>query len=126
MRSTSATLVADASVPGRTVTLVGFDLGDSDWPLKASFVLFVRNLVELARIHRAQGIAGPARTGEPLRVAVPDATPDAVEVERSGLPRRASVATAAASRSSRRSIARGSTASAGKDRTAGARSSPRT
>jgi hypothetical protein len=38
-------------------------------------VLFVRNVVELARIHRAQGIAGAARTGEPLRIAVPSGTP---------------------------------------------------
>ena len=59
VRSSSTTLVADASVPGRTVTVVGFDPGDSDWPLKASFVLFVRNVVELARLHRAQGAAGP-------------------------------------------------------------------
>ena len=71
VRSSSTTLVADASVPGRTVTVVGFDPGASDWPLKASFVLFVRNVVELARLHRAQGAAGPARTGDPARVAVP-------------------------------------------------------
>jgi hypothetical protein len=74
VRSTATTLVADASVPGRTVTIVGFDPGDSDWPLKASFVLFVRNVVELARLHRAQGAAGPARTGDPARVAVPAGT----------------------------------------------------
>jgi hypothetical protein len=74
VRSTATTLVADASLPGRTVTLVGFDPGDSDWPLKASFVLFVRNVVELARTHRAQGTAAPARTGEPVRLAVPEGT----------------------------------------------------
>ncbi|MGH7296707.1 MAG: VWA domain-containing protein, partial [Polyangiaceae bacterium] len=71
VRSSSTTLVADASVPGRTVTVVGFDPGASDWPLKASFVLFVRNVVELARLHRAQGAAGPVRTGDPARVSVP-------------------------------------------------------
>jgi len=71
VRSTSTTLVADASMPGRAVTLVGFDPGDSDWPLKASFVLFVRDVVELGRLHRAQGAAGPVRTGDPARVAVP-------------------------------------------------------
>jgi hypothetical protein len=74
VRSSSTTLVADASVPGRSVTVVGFDPGDSDWPLKASFVLFVRNVVELGRLHRAQGAAGPARTGDPARVTVPDGT----------------------------------------------------
>ncbi len=74
VRSTSATLVADASVPGRTVTLVGFDVGDSDWPLKASFVLFIRDVVEVARAHRLQGSSGPTRTGDPARISVPAGT----------------------------------------------------
>jgi hypothetical protein len=71
VRSQKETLVADASLPGRSVTLVGFDVGESDWPLKASFVLFIRNLIEQTRAHRAQIGSGSARTGEPLRVAVP-------------------------------------------------------
>ena len=87
VRSSSTTLIADASLPGRTVTVVGFDPGDSDWPLKASFVLFVRNVVELARLHRAQGAAGPARTGDPARVSVPDGTTK-VLVDGPGLPER--------------------------------------
>jgi hypothetical protein len=74
VRTSNSTLIADATVPGRTITIVGFDVGESNWPLKASFVLFVRNIVELARLHRAQGIAGPARTGEVLRIAVPTGT----------------------------------------------------
>ena len=61
--------------------LLGFDVGDSDWPLKASFVLFVRNLLEQARAHRAHGMTGPARAGEPLRVRLP-ASATAVEVDR--------------------------------------------
>jgi hypothetical protein len=70
-------LVTDASTGGgaRTVTVVGFDPGESDWPLKASFVLFARNLLEQARAHRAQGMTGPGRTGEPLRVSVPKGAP---------------------------------------------------
>ena len=80
VRSSSTTLVADASSPGRTATVVGFDPGDSDWPLKASFVLFVRNVVELARLHRAQGAAGPVRTGDPARVAVPAGTKSVLAV----------------------------------------------
>ncbi|WP_394828412.1 VWA domain-containing protein [Pendulispora albinea] len=72
VRAGTATLMADASIPGRAVTLVGFDVGDSDWPLQASFVLFVRNLVEQSRLHRIQGAAGPVRTGDPLRIAVPN------------------------------------------------------
>ena len=84
VRAESATLVADASIPGRAVTIVGFDVGDSDWPLQASFVLFVRNLVEQSRLHRVQGAAGPLRTGDPLRIAVPSGV-TAVRVEGPGL-----------------------------------------
>lgn len=65
------TIATDISSSTRTGTLVGFDVGDSDWPLKASFVLFVRNLLEQARAHRAHGITGPARAGEPMRVSLP-------------------------------------------------------
>jgi hypothetical protein len=71
LRAQTSTLLADASFPGRTVTVVGFDVGETDWPLRASFVLFMRNVVELARLHRAQGTTGPAKTGDPLRIAVP-------------------------------------------------------
>jgi len=85
VRSSSAVLVADASTPERTVTVVGFDPGDSDWPLKASFVLFVRNVVEQARLHRAQGAAGSSRTGDPARVSVPAGT-TTVRVDGPGLP----------------------------------------
>jgi hypothetical protein len=78
LRAREGTLVADVSVPGRSGTLIGFDPGETSWPLKASFVLFVRNLTELARAHRAGMVAGPLRTGEPLRVRVP---PEVSEVE---------------------------------------------
>jgi len=71
VRARSGTVISDISLPGRTGTLVGFDVGDSNWPLQASFVLFVRNLVEQARTHRARGVVGPARTGTPLQVRVP-------------------------------------------------------
>jgi hypothetical protein len=91
VRSSSTTLVADASTPGRTVTLLGFDPGASDWPLKASFVLFVRNIVELARLHRAQGAAGSARTGDPARISVPAGT-IAVTVDGPGMAGREVVA----------------------------------
>jgi hypothetical protein len=64
-------VVVDASAPGRSATIVSFDVGDSDWPLKASFVLFMRNVVELARAHRAHGVASAARAGEPLRLSLP-------------------------------------------------------
>jgi hypothetical protein len=78
VRGREGALVADVSVAGRTGTLVAFDVGESTWPLRASFVLFVRNLLELARSHRAGAAAGPARTGEPLALRVPL---DVTEVE---------------------------------------------
>ncbi len=87
LRAGKITLIADASIPGRSGTIVGFDVGDSDWPLKASFVLFARNMVEQARVHRAQGAAGPVSTGDPLRVAVP-AGVTSVKVEGPGMPER--------------------------------------
>ena len=87
VRSSSTTLVADASIPGRTITLVGFDVGESDWPLKASFVLFVRNVVELARTHRLSGSGGPVRTGDSARVHVPAGT-TRVTLAGPGLPER--------------------------------------
>lgn len=64
-------LMVDISEGGRTGTLVGFDVGESNWPLRASFVLFVRNVAELARSHRQSRALGPARTGSPLRLRVP-------------------------------------------------------
>jgi len=71
VRTQEGVVVTDISTGSRTGTLLGFDVGDTDWPLKASFVLFVRNLLEQARAHRAHGVTGPARAGEPMRVAVP-------------------------------------------------------
>jgi hypothetical protein len=71
IRAREGTIATDISTTTRTGTLIGFDVGDSDWPLKASFVLFVRNLLEQARAHRANGITGPARAGEPMRVSLP-------------------------------------------------------
>lgn len=71
VKSRDGALIVDVSEAGRTGTLVGFDVGDSNWPLRSSFVLFVRNLAELARAHRQSRVVGPARTGAPLRVRVP-------------------------------------------------------
>jgi hypothetical protein len=71
VKGREAALVVDVSEAGRTGTLVGFDVGDSNWPLRASFVLFVRNIAEIARNHRQSRVLGPARTGSPLRLRVP-------------------------------------------------------
>lgn len=81
IRTHIGTIATDISTTTRTGTLLGFDVGDSDWPLKASFVLFMRNVLEQARAHRAHGITGPARAGEPMRVSLP---PTAKSVEATG------------------------------------------
>lgn len=81
VQSREGTLIADASSPGRTVTIVGFDVGESNWPLKASFVLFMRNVIELSRSHRLRGAEAPARAGEPYSLRVPV---DVTEVELEG------------------------------------------
>ena len=73
VKSREGALIVDISEAGRTGTLVGFDVGESNWPLRASFVLFVRNVAEIARAHRQSHVVGPARTGSPLRVRVPAA-----------------------------------------------------
>ncbi|MFO7179077.1 MAG: VWA domain-containing protein [Pseudomonadota bacterium] len=75
VRARDAVVIADASSPGRTATIVGFDVGESNWPLTASFVVFVRNVAELARAERAHLVPRAAHTGEPLPLRVPlDAT----------------------------------------------------
>jgi hypothetical protein len=80
VQSVSTSLLVDASTSGRAITVLGFEPGQSDWPLQASFVLFIRNVVELARQHREQASIGMVRTGEPLRIAVPlDVTSVALE-----------------------------------------------
>jgi len=71
IRTRDGAIVADVSSPGRTGTLVAFDVGDGNWPLKASFVLFVRNLVESARSRRAAGVESQVRTGRTLTLRVP-------------------------------------------------------
>jgi len=84
-RAGTVTIIGDASVPGSAATVVGFDVGESDWPLKASFVLFIRNVVEGARLHRSQGAVGPVRTGDPLRIALP-ADVTKITVDGPGMP----------------------------------------
>jgi hypothetical protein len=71
VRARRGVIAADASTAARNVTILGFDVGESDWPLRASFVLFTRNVVEQARARRERGVVAPARTGDPLRVLVP-------------------------------------------------------
>jgi hypothetical protein len=88
VRAGPTTVLAGLEVAGRHVTIVSFDVGESDWPLKASFVIFLRNVTELARAARADAAAVAARTGLPLRMRLPPGvgqvhleTPDGEERE---------------------------------------------
>jgi len=76
----TGTLLADASSPGRMATIVGFELGQSSFPLKAAFVVFVRNITDLARAHRLGSASRASRTGEPISVHVP-ADLESIDVE---------------------------------------------
>lgn len=84
VKSREGALIVDVSEGGRTGTLLGFDVGESNWPLRASFVLFVRNVAELARAHRQSRVLGPARTGSPLRLRVPSGTSKVTVTDPSG------------------------------------------
>jgi hypothetical protein len=84
VRGRDGALVVDVSEAGRTGTLVGFDVGESNWPLRASFVLFVRNIAEIARNHRQSRVLGPSRTGAPLRLRVPAAITKATLTDPAG------------------------------------------
>jgi hypothetical protein len=75
--SNQGTIAADISTSARYATLLGFDVAESDWPYRASFVVFLRNVLEQARLHRSSGIAGPASAGDPLRVSLPPAVTQA-------------------------------------------------
>jgi len=72
IRTDQGVIAADISTSARSGTLLAFDVGESNWPLKASFVLFIRNLMEQARRHRSAGFTGPSSAGAPLRVSVPN------------------------------------------------------
>ncbi len=91
VRARDGALMVDVSSATRTATLLGFDVGESDWPLKASFVLFARNVLDLARSHRERGQLGPQRTGDPLRVELPAGSTDLGVVGPDGQPREASL-----------------------------------
>jgi len=91
VRGKDGALIIDVSSASRTATLIGFDVGESDWPLKASFVLFARNVLDLARSHRERGQLGPQRTGDPLRVELPSGAADLQVLGPDGQPREASL-----------------------------------
>ena len=80
VRTSEGPIVVDASTAGRPITIVGFDFGESDWPLKAGFVVFLRNVAEQAREKRWLGVSPSLRPGEPMKLSVPPGT-ERVRVE---------------------------------------------
>lgn len=70
--SGNAALMLRADTPTQRGTVVSFDFERSNWPLRASFVVYVRNLVELSRQQRRESSLLTAATGRPLRIKVPN------------------------------------------------------
>lgn len=67
----------------RRVVWVGFDVLASTWPLRVSFPMFVANAVEWLNPSSAAGERLNLRTGEPIRIGLPEGT-TAVEVRAPG------------------------------------------
>lgn len=65
-------LIVDASTPARMVTMLGFSLDRSDFAHKRSFVVFLRNLTELAERHRARPGQRDLHAGQAASLAVPE------------------------------------------------------
>jgi hypothetical protein len=70
--SEAGPVIASATRPDGTITVIGFDPDRSDWPRQAGFGVFFRNVLEGARARRAAGGIAPGRLGEALRVPAPD------------------------------------------------------
>lgn len=70
--------LARAERPDGECTLIAFDLDRSDWPRRASFVLFVRNLVERFRERRDAGGLAPGELGDAL--AIPSRAGQSLEI----------------------------------------------
>jgi Ca-activated chloride channel family protein len=71
-RAGDTVIAADLGLPGRTGTLLSFGVSDTDWPLDASFVVFVRNVTERAREGRLRASGTASRTGTPLSIPIRD------------------------------------------------------
>jgi len=53
------------------VLVIGFDLMDSDWPLRASFPIFIANVLAEVRRTRGGAFRGAVATGTEVRLPVP-------------------------------------------------------
>lgn len=66
-----APLISVGEKGDQRVVSVAFNLNDSDWPLRASFPLFVSNLVRWVREEHLGSRARAVPPGEPLQISVP-------------------------------------------------------
>ncbi len=84
-------LLADVSRGGQSILVVGFDLADSNWPLRLSFPLFVQNLIAWAP-KAALAAETSVASGNPLTILpapdvqegtvyLPDGTHEAVRLD---------------------------------------------
>ncbi len=78
VRSEGLAIVADASTLDRTITIWGFDPADGDLARKASFVLLVRDAVDVARVRRDRSWAPTALGGAPARVTAASSAKEVV------------------------------------------------
>jgi hypothetical protein len=83
VRAESLAVMADASTLDRTITIWGFDPADGDLARKASFVLLVRDAVDMARSRRDRSWAPSTRAGIAARVV---AAPGVKEIVATRLP----------------------------------------
>lgn len=67
MTTTGSPLIADISRGGRQMLVVGFELSQTDWPLKLSFPLFVQNLVSWVPSQRTS-VEQYLQAGTPIEV----------------------------------------------------------
>lgn len=79
MTTTGSALIADLSRGGRQILVVGFDVANSNWPLRLSFPLFMQNIVSwTSRSALDAQISIP--TGDPIALVPPDsAGPNALK-----------------------------------------------
>lgn len=68
VRAEGLAAMADASTLDRTITIWGFDPADGDLARKASFVLLVRDAVDMARSRRDRSWAPSTRAGIAARI----------------------------------------------------------
>lgn len=64
-------LISAGEREDRRLVSIAFNLNDSDWPLRASFPLFMSNLVRWVREEQLGSRARAVLPGEPLQIAVP-------------------------------------------------------